>query len=115
VLWIRDLKFYTAVSFVALVPMKIHVNLAKPCPLSVSFGTGVPEARCSLAAPLLAEPLGSMHHPCEAWGLQLARCDPAPHPQGHCGVAQQLSSAAGVSQGTSCCPSLSLLGTKEVT
>lgn len=41
------------------------------CPLGVSFGTGVPEARSSLAARLLADPLGSTHHPLEAQGLQL--------------------------------------------
>lgn len=110
-LWIRDLKFYTGVSFVALIPMKIHINLTKSCPLSISFGIGVPEAQSSLAAPLLADPLGSTHHPFEAGGLQTAICDPAPGRR----VAQRLSSAASVSKVTSCCPLPSLRGKKEVT
>lgn len=113
-LQIRDLKFYMAASFVALIPMKIHTDLTKLCPRSISFDTGVPEAQSSLAAPLLADPVGSNAAP--IWGSGAAAgSDPAPRHQGWSGVTPWFSSAASASEVTSCCPLLSRRGRKEVT
>lgn len=51
-----------------LIPMKIHINLTKSCPLSLSFSTGAAGAHLLLAAPLL----GRTHHLPEGEGLHLA-------------------------------------------